>query len=903
MDLIYDRCVQVALDDPKINRLLGKRPGATWERAQQKMRAPRYVLLVTTRCNGATRQALDKAREDLQRVERKHRSAAESTEWHWLATCLLTGIGVLTALISGGVLALGAAGLIAGGVMLFLWRRRGTPVWSNMRYSLTAGGWGISWILHRVDLGLCAARWGEVLRVEGTRPVVAQLVQHLLGDDPDSLFISDGQDGLRTRRAPDHIVESAAMRQLQRKLALIEDGTIAVCGPRGSGKTTLLEQCVEQANFGLIAQAPATYTPHDFLLSMSVRLCEKYIDSEGYEVPKFTRPSPFQRLLSRVRSRAARLGRWSAFALPAAALLVLGMSAPARSLYEQHASFVAGLAHRYGLLVRDHAVQVWQGHTVGASVTVTIAGIVWWKSRRARWLPPLVARTCRWCTIPLGIGLIVLSITNTLMDKQLLELARRVPPGVHLRLGLLALLWLLCAKARDSGIAFPLGRLHISFRKIFRPGTAAAMVVFLWFLVRTPQTYALLSDAENPLRLAGIVAGILLARVGHWRPRPAEPALVTECRSHLYRLQTVQTATHALNTGASQILTLGSSHTTSISTVPPTYPALVEEFRRLLGRIAEQKAAAKETVVIAIDEVDRLGSDAQALAFLGEIKAILGVPHVYYLISVAEDVGAAFVRRGLPHRDVTDSSLDDIIHVQPSTLKESQEILAKRSEILAEPYAALAHALSGGILRDLLRYGIQIKEMHDKAGSFELTDISQHLILEELSETLAGFRTLLSKRQWTRDTSGILSAFRTLGGYLRELCSCAEAPLRRSLEEFAFYAAGDQPRPIAHDELADDARHLIDEAAAYAYFSLTLLNIFSTTGLNRRTQQAADNGPDGDLERLAEARQELAISPYSARPLIDNIRKAWSLPLGPTTNIHILRPRSGNCSIHGEEPS
>ena len=65
--------------------------------------------------------------------------------------------------------------------------------------------------------------------------------------------------------------------------------------------------------------------------------------------------------------------------------------------------------------------------------------------------------------------------------------------------------------------------------------------------------------------------------------------------------------------------------------------------------------------------MDRLGTDTQALAFLREIKAILGVPRVYYLISVAEDVGAAFVRRGLPHRDVTDSSLDDIVHVQPRT--------------------------------------------------------------------------------------------------------------------------------------------------------------------------------------------------------------------------------------------
>jgi hypothetical protein len=310
--------------------------------------------------------------------------------------------------------------------------------------------------------------------------------------------------------------------------------------------------------------------------------------------------------------------------------------------------------------------------------------------------------------------------------------------------------------------------------------------------------------------------------------------------------------------------------------------------------------------VIAIDEVDRLGTDIQALAFLSEIKAILGVPYVYYLISVAEDVGAAFVRRGLPHRDVTDSSLDDIIHVQPSTLKESRAILAKRSQTLKDPYVMLAHALSGGILRDLLRYGLQIREIQDKTQSYELTDLSRHLVLEELAETFAGFRTLLSKQQWTHNTSDVLASFRTLCGYLRDPCPCTEAEMLHTLEEFAFYADGTRPNTAATDnqpsatasqELTSDARQLIDEASAYAYFSLTLLDIFSIEGLERRTQLAAEHGPNGDPERLADARQELGISPYSARPLIETIRKAWSLPLGLTTSGRVP-PSLVSCPRH-----
>ncbi|MFC9685618.1 hypothetical protein [Streptomyces sp. NPDC056948] len=322
----------------------------------------------------------------------------------------------------------------------------------------------------------------------------------------------------------------------------------------------------------------------------------------------------------------------------------------------------------------------------------------------------------------------------------------------------------------------------------------------------------------------------------------------------------------------------------------------MEEFRTLLKCIATEKAKQGKTVVIAIDEVDRLGTDTQALAYLSEIKAILGVPDVYYLISVAEDVGAAFVRRGLPHRDVTDSSLDDIIHVHLSTLEESRVILAKHSQALKDPYVMLAHALSGGILRDLLRYGLQIREIQDKTQSHELNDISRHLVLEELAETFAGFRTLLSKLQWTPNTSDVLASFRTLCGCLRDPSQCTEAEMLHTLEQFAFYSHATRPDTAAGDdsaallELSGDARQLIDEASAYAYFALTLLDIFSTKGLERRTHLAAAHGPDGGPERMADARQELGISPYRARPPIDSIRKAWSLPLARTTTGRIPRP-------------
>ncbi|WP_330293426.1 hypothetical protein [Streptomyces sp. NBC_00576] len=60
-----------------------------------------------------------------------------------------------------------------------------------------------------------------------------------------------------------------------------------------------------------------------------------------------------------------------------AALLVLGLSASVRSLYAQYATSVADFTRTQADSIRDDAIEIWQGHAVLASVTVTIAGIAW----------------------------------------------------------------------------------------------------------------------------------------------------------------------------------------------------------------------------------------------------------------------------------------------------------------------------------------------------------------------------------------------------------------------------------------------------------------------------------------------------------------------------------------------
>lgn len=888
LDLIYQRCVDACLEVPRTARLLGQRPQATASAVRERMAAgpDRERALARARASQAD---FDAAAERLEgRDERAERAVSECS-WNWQLTCagLAASASVLVAVCGTkyGFRVLGA--LIVLGWLLSRWAD-----WPRVLHRCLKAGWNKAlWVIARCDLGYEAARWGERVQ-RGIEPVVHTTTRRLLGEDPDSLLLTETTVGLRAARSPRYVVESTAMQQLKRKMSQIDGGTIAVCGPRGAGKSTLLENAVARAGFGVLAQAPATYAPHDFLLSLSVDLSEKYIHHHGYPVPTFTRLSHTRRVLHQARVRLARLVKWSVFALPAAAALTIGLGPSLRATVS---AAMPGLMHRAHVLLDQLATPVlaaWHGQTAGASISLALLGLAWFRARRIVWLRHAASRIWSVGATLAAMALAFGSTIGFLEDPVTNQRLQEIPPGVFWHILGYFTVWTALSVARNSGHEIHIRTWSLRSEDLFGPlATLTGVAVFLYALT-TPATLALVAAPDNLLRLACLITGLVLMRLRFWRPRPAEPPLVTRCRNHLFRLQTQQTTTAALNTTASQILGVGTSHTTSVATMPPNYPEVVQDFKDLLTDIAADLHRQDKSVVIAIDEVDRLGTDAQALAFLSEIKAVFGVDHVHYLISVAEDVGAAFVRRGLPHRDATDSSIDDALHVQPATLEESSYILNKRAAGLSHPYVMLAHALSGGIPRDLIRYARRILDMKDATESNELVDIARRLILEELAETLAGFRTLLAKQTWTEHNSAVLTRFRTLTAQLRNHCSC-NYELHEALQEFA---APPPDRPHTQD-ITDDVKHMIDEASAYAYYSLTLLDIFGTDALTHRMNHAATRGPHGDPQLLAEARQELAISPHSARLLATQIRTAWSLPRRPLERHVIASPRCHVCRV------
>lgn len=873
---IYQKVVESCLQDPDIVRRLDKRHGANAAAIHAAMATESNAL----RAIEPTQTTLGKFRADiaLLRLIQEDQEARKRTmrlDWRVIGLLTLVALTIFAWLRDWRIeYTYGGLGLLLFGAVISLADPGSRRTLSQAVYLTFTGP---SVVMQSLMCKLSGNSWEADLRVNGIRPLMSRVLDALLGDDPDELLLPESYDGFRSPKHHQYVVSSISAEQLARKMNQMDGGTIAVCGPRGSGKTTLLEGCVTDNDFSVFAAAPATFTPQDFLISLFAKVCEEYIESEGYRAPNFTRITTTQRAMQRVLPWVKRSALWAAYAVPALLMLTLGTFATVRSLEEKHGHAVYSFAQGFIEDATSLTVDVWRGENVGAGLIVIVLATVIWRARR--WSSPGSVLKSAWdlSYIIGGAVLVASPVVSVFEDAQLMDSLDKVFDKPGEGSGYLFVLLFLCWGLDPSRVdgSWSVGFWDIAKKDVLRAGRLICFGASVYMAYATPALQPVLNDDENPVRALSVLAGCILWKLGDWKPQPGEPYLVSLCRSHLYRLRTVQTNTATLNLGASQVVTAGSTHATSITSIPPNFPDLVASFREVLESIAWARSIQGKRTVIAIDELDRLGSDVQALSFLGEVKSVFGVPRVHYLVSVAEDVGAAFVRRGLPYRDATDSSLDDVVHVHPGTLAQSTQILQKRAPGISPPYIALVHALSGGLARDLVRYGRRVLETEERTGSAELSEISRKLILEELFETLSGFRVLLARQEWSEEASPILESFRKLMTRLRSDSSDVSA-IHHDLVDFAERRRQfDFSSETLH--LSPETTRLLMEASCYAYFSLTLFDIFGSEGFTRRSENAAFYS-DGDLERLAEARQELAISAYTARSLLHSIRRSWQLP-------------------------
>ncbi len=280
-------------------------------------------------------------------------------------------------------------------------------------------------------------------------------------------------------------------------------------------------------------------------------------------------------------------------------------------------------------------------------------------------------------------------------------------------------------------------------------------------------------------------------------------------------------------------------------------------------------------VVIAIDELDKMQSDTEAIEFLNHVKVLFPIQGCSFIVSVSENAWARFENRGIPFSDAFDSSFDEIVHVQMLRPHESRDLLKRRNPNISDSQALLCHCLSGGLPRDLLRATrllARVATQLRKDGETEpprLSKVLDVLLVEDLSEKIEAFK--VQTRNTENRTESNLDAITIWPQVWPDL---------KETEHWlgCVRANHDNNRVASLSERSPQYA----EFQAYIAVLHTIRQAFSSKG--PLTELEKESNFDNDLiglgfDRIARARRCLATDVDSTWRLLDGARETLKLEL------------------------
>lgn len=307
---------------------------------------------------------------------------------------------------------------------------------------------------------------------------------------------------------------------------------------------------------------------------------------------------------------------------------------------------------------------------------------------------------------------------------------------------------------------------------------------------------------------------------------------------------------------------IGVTRTHEVTRQPRSYPQIVHGFgeflRATIRGVTPLDGIATPSVVIILDELDKIVAPDAAQDFVNEVKALfnLDVPGFLFLVSVSEDALAAFERRGLPVRDAFDSAFDVIFRVEYLKLGDARQVLSRRVLGLPDPFVCLCHCLSGGLPRELIRVARQVI-----SGSGPLADVARRVVADDLADKRAGLRTIVARGGYDD----------LVGDLVRHVDAHAAA------DPAALVEAAATP-PVTGDD--EPLRRLQVETLGYLYYLGTVLEVFGPA-FDRADLDRGDTTGDGSFDALASVRQLFPVNARLAWLTISAFRTVWDLRVIP----------------------
>jgi hypothetical protein len=308
-------------------------------------------------------------------------------------------------------------------------------------------------------------------------------------------------------------------------------------------------------------------------------------------------------------------------------------------------------------------------------------------------------------------------------------------------------------------------------------------------------------------------------------------------------------------------------------------PEIMDRYRDFLTFASQEYE-----IIIGIDELDKLESDEAAHRFLNEIKALFGLERCFYLVSISENAMSSFERRGLPLRDVFDSSFDAIVYVDYLNLDKAQRLLRRRVIGVPIPFSHFCHCVAGGLPRDLIRTFRDLFEEHTRSNSDEsnLSALCASLIRSDLKAKLRAASIAAKDVRLEQEVDQLFESIRKLESLLEPTdCFPGNCPAVlescRDLLPLASQELGRQTEPEEVAAKREKIASLSTELGVYLYYCATLLEFFGRRNFDMESLKAAEHS--GELDQLARARQFFAISPSIAKSVISDFRKRHDMAI------------------------
>jgi hypothetical protein len=319
-----------------------------------------------------------------------------------------------------------------------------------------------------------------------------------------------------------------------------------------------------------------------------------------------------------------------------------------------------------------------------------------------------------------------------------------------------------------------------------------------------------------------------------------------------------------------------------------SHPERVGDLRDFLLKLQDERGF--PPVLVAIDELDKIASPEKAVDAVNGLKDLFHITDTHFVVSVSEDALDSFALRGVPVRDVFDSSFDTVMRIRPLTVTDSWELIGRRAPLFNEWAALLCHVIAGGLPRDLIRAARRCVDLcRANKSPLPIATLATQIVREETLEVIDA--AIRRSRSDGTPSTWLMSTRRGLE---------RSAGLSEMSPDTLFSSWGVVTQAGSTAGAAPEARLRLEIEANVGVFLLimvTTAELFSVPRSPAEWREFAEKSTDL-IERLAAARSAMAISRVDALDRLCDVRSSAGLTpvrtelVGLLTTVSSADPRS-----------